>query len=110
MAGGMTGLRHSTFPGPQDLADRIGHGRRYSWVQKVAPAQMPNRGLNRGLRQSGLRRNGLQADRQGVPSPFCCVAQEIKIYEEGRGPPIMSHQIGHEHIDDVIVQIEVLHL
>jgi hypothetical protein len=37
------------------------------------------------------------------------VAQKIQVHDEGGGPTIMSHQIWHEDIDHVIVQIEVLH-
>ena len=75
----------------------------------MAPPQMPNRGLNGGFGQPGLGGNGLKADRQGVSPASCCLAQEIKIDDEGRGPAIMADQIGHEHIHDVIFQIEMPH-
>ena len=70
---------------------------------------MPDRRLNGRFGQSGLGGDGLKADRQRIPAAFCCVAQKVKIYEEGGRPAIMTDQVGHENIDDVIVQIEVLH-
>jgi hypothetical protein len=70
---------------------------------------MPNRGLNGGFRQAGLGGNGLQADRQGIPTPLCCMAQEIQINQEGRRAAIMADQVGHKHIHGISVQAEVLH-
>ena len=79
------------------------------WIEQPAPAQMAYRGLNGRFGQAGLGGNGLQADRQRVPTALCCMAQKIQVNDEGGWPAIMSHQIRHQDIDHVVVQIEVPH-
>ena len=99
----------SAIPRAEHPPNRVGNRRQDGRVQQPAPTQMAYRGLNGRFGQAGFGGNRLEADGQRVPLALCCVAQKIQVNDEGGGPTIVSHEVRHEDIDHVIVQIEVLH-
>ena len=101
-------------PSPQPVPDQFvlrdgGRRRPCDFDQRAVP-EKPDGGLHRRLRKSRLAGQRLQTDvdRSTLGSEQTCPQDQVD--QKRRGRMIVSRQVGQEDVDDVVVDLDVVHI
>jgi hypothetical protein len=72
-------------------------------LDQLAPAQNRERRLDSAFGQASPLGNGSKAGRNASPSALLRVAVKIQVYEKSSRLLIMTYQICHQNIEDIVI-------
>lgn len=74
-------------------------------ADQLSSYQTPHSALNRALRQTCGAGHRLVAEPRGLHSAAQCLAPQVEIDQEGGRNAIVAHQVAHQDIHDVVVNL-----